>query len=89
MLVIGGPATSAEDYYEGVDPGFSAPSGDLSILPADSRFMRVFDGGCVVTGGVPGPDGFMYFTDITISGACKDEDGYVEARHIWRYDPIS
>lgn len=91
-IFIGATATlAAEGFYEGVDPGFPAPTGDPSVLPPDSKLMRVFDGGCVLTEGIaPGPDGFMYFTDITISGPCKDKTGtYVQAGNIWRYDPKS
>jgi gluconolactonase len=51
--------------------------------------MKVFDGGCVLTEGVAaGPDGFMYFSDITFTSMCEDESGkYPQAGHIWKYDP--
>jgi len=76
-------------YFEGEDAGFPAPEGEASVLPADAKLMKVFDGGCVLTEGVAaGPDGFMYFSDITFTSLCKDESGkFVQAGNIWKYDP--
>jgi gluconolactonase len=78
-------------YYEGVDSGFPAPTGDSAFIPAGSRLMRVFDGGCILTEGVAaGHDGYMYFSDITFTAACPDSSGlYAQAGNIWRYDPKS
>jgi len=78
-------------YYAGVDSGFPAPTGDASVLPAGSKLMRVFDGGCILTEGVAaGHDGYMYFSDITFTKFCKDPSGlYNQAGNIWRYDPKS
>jgi gluconolactonase len=75
--------------FEGEDAGFPAPEGDASVLPADSKLMKVFDGGCVLTEGVAaGADGFMYFSDITFTSLCKDDSGkYPQAGNIWKYDP--
>src|SRR5262245_26451338 len=71
------------------DPGFPAPTGDPSILPAGAKLDRIFDGGCVLTEGVAaGHDGMMYFSDITFTSACKDPSGkYPQAGNIWKYDP--
>ena len=82
-------APSHAQLFEGQDAGFPAPEGDTSVLPADSKLMKVFDGGCVLTEGVAaGPDGFMYFSDITFTSLCKDESGkYPQAGNIWKYDP--
>ncbi len=82
-------APSHAQLFEGKDAGFPAPEGDASVLPADSKLMKVFDGGCVLTEGVAaGPDGFMYFSDITFTSLCKDESGkYPQAGNIWKYDP--
>ena len=76
-------------YFEGEEAGFPAPGGEASVLPADSKLMKVFDGGCVLTEGVAaGPDGFMYFSDITFTSLCKDESGkFPQAGNIWKYDP--
>jgi gluconolactonase len=84
-------ASDAADFYQGVDSGFPAPAGDPGVLPPDSRLMRVWDGGCVLSEGVAaGHDGFMYFSDITFTSLCKDESGrYLQAGNIWRYDPVS
>jgi gluconolactonase len=75
--------------FEGENAGFPAPEGDASVLPADSKLMKVFDGGCVLTEGVAaGHDGMMYFSDITFTSMCKDESGkYPQAGNIWKYDP--
>lgn len=77
--------------FEGTDSGFPAPEGDASVLPADSKLMRLWDGGCVLTEGVAaGHDGFMYFSDITFTSLCKDPAGlYPQAGNIWKYDPAT
>lgn len=81
-------AAQAQGFFAGEDAGFPAPEGDPSVLPEGSKLMRVFDGGCVLTEGVAaGHDGFMYFSDITFTSMCRDENGFAEAGHIWRYDP--
>jgi gluconolactonase len=80
---------SDAQLFEGKDAGFPAPEGDASVLPADSKLMKVFDGACVLTEGVAaGHDGMMYFSDITFTSRCKDESGkYPQAGNIWKYDP--
>ena len=82
-------APSFAQFFEGEDAGFPAPAGDASVLPADSKLMRVFDEGCVLTEGVAAsPDGNMYFSDITFTSICKDESGkFLQAGNIWKYDP--
>ena len=79
------------DFFAGTDSGFPAPEADASVLPADSKLMRLWDGGCVLTEGVAaGHDGFMYFSDITFTSLCKDSSGlYPQAGNIWKYDPAS
>jgi len=81
----------AQIFYEGVDSGFQAPSGDTNVLPAGSKLMRLWDGGCALTEGVAaGHDGYMYFSDITFTKFCKDPTNtYLQAGNIWRYDPRS
>lgn len=71
------------------DPGFPAPTGDPSVLPAGAKLDRVFDGGCMLTEGVAtSPDGMVYFSDITFTKFCKDPSGkYLQAGNIWKYDP--
>jgi len=64
------------------------PTGDPSIISPEARLEKLFEGGCVLTEGVAaGPDGMMYFSDITFTFRCKDQKGAMEAGHIWRYDP--
>jgi len=73
------------------DPGFPAPTGDQSVLPAGAKLDRVFDGGCTLTEGVAtSPDGMVYFSDITFTQRCKDPSGkWAQAGDIWKYDPKS
>ena len=82
-------SASFAQAFEGEDAGFAAPQGDASVLPADSKLMRLFDDGCVLTEGVAaGHDGMMYFSDITFTSLCKDESGkFLQAGNIWKYDP--
>lgn len=88
-LTLGSEVASSADFFEGVDSGFAAPTGDPSVLPDGAKLMRLFDGGCVTTEGVAaGHDGYLYFSDITFTSRCQDETGlYPQAGHIWRYDP--
>jgi gluconolactonase len=52
---------------------------------------RLFDGACRLSEGIAtGPDGMVYFSDITFSALCKDPSGkYPQAGNIWKYDPKS
>ena len=64
-----------------------APAAD-AIVPADAKLEKLFDGGCTLTEGVAvAPDGRVYFSDITFTFICRDEEGFREAGHIWRFDP--
>jgi gluconolactonase len=89
-LQLASPAL-AQELFAGEDAGFPAPEGDPSVLPEDSKLMKVFDGGCVLTEGVAaGDDGAMYFSDITFTSMCKDDsDKFLQAGNIWKYDPKS
>jgi gluconolactonase len=82
-------SASYAQFFEGEEAGFPAPEGDASVLPADSKLMKLFDDGCVLTEGVAAAhDGMMYFSDITFTSMCKDESGkYPQAGNIWKYDP--
>jgi gluconolactonase len=73
------------------DPGFPAPTGDPSFVPAGAKLERVFEGGCVLTEGVAaGHDGMIYFSDITFTKFCKDPSGkFLQAGNIWKLDPKS
>lgn len=82
-LVLAAGAASA------ADPGFPAPIGDRSLVPAGARLDRIFDGGCILTEGVAaGHDGMVYFSDITFTRFCKDPSGkFMQAGNIWKYNP--
>jgi gluconolactonase len=71
------------------DPGFPAPNGDPSVLPAGAKLDRVFGGACALTEGVAtSPQGMVYFSDITFTTLCKDASGkFAQAGNIWQYDP--
>jgi len=92
ILALGLAVTSvpASAQEEGEDPGFPEPTGDESILPEGATLERVFDGGCVLTEGpAAGPDGYIYFSDITFTEQCPAENGSLQAGVIYRYDPES
>ncbi|MGH3146653.1 MAG: SMP-30/gluconolactonase/LRE family protein, partial [Rubrobacter sp.] len=92
LTLVSVVAFAQEDSGQGgQDPGFSAPEGDGAILQEGAELERVFDGGCVLTEGpAAGPDGYIYFTDITFTEQCRAEDGtYAQAGVIYRYDPES
>lgn len=96
MLVLGlglgaGTSARAEVFFAGTDSGFPAPTGDPAVLPAGAKLQRVFDAGCVLTEGVTaGPDGYVYFSDLTFTALCKGPDGHsLQAGNILRYDPHS
>ncbi len=62
------------------------PFGDPAYISTDARLEMVFNEGLALTESpAEGPDGMIYFSDITFSSAAGP-DG-VEAGHIWRYDP--
>jgi gluconolactonase len=87
IVAIGFLAAAGGAWAE--DPGFPAPTGDTNVLPAGVKLDRLFDGACRLTEGVAtGPDGMVYFSDITFSALCKDPSGkYPQAGNIWKYDP--
>src|SRR2546430_14590286 len=89
LLLLAGRALTTS--ARAVDPGFPAPTGDPSIVPAGAHLDRIWDGGCVLTEGVSaGHDGMIYFSDITFSRFCKDPSGkFIQAGNIWRYNPKS
>ncbi|AWT59601.1 MAG: Gluconolactonase [Candidatus Moanabacter tarae] len=63
---------------------------DEGIVPKGAELENVFGGGCVLTEGVAvAPDGMVYFSDITFSSVCRDENGAIEAGHIWKFNPLT
>lgn len=57
-------------------------NGNLSpILDSNSKLELLFDGGFFTEGPAVGPDGFVYFSDITFTASSG-----MQAGHIWKYD---
>ncbi len=56
----------------------------LGIVPDGAQLEILFDGGFFLEGPAYGPDGNIYFSDITIT-----DKSDMQAGHIWRYDPSS
>jgi len=54
------------------------------IVPSSSQLELLFDGGYFLEGPAHGPDGYIYFSDVT-----DTEGSNMQAGHIWRYDPES
>ena len=52
------------------------------ILIPDAKLEVLFDGGFFTEGPAMGPDGFVYFSDITFT-----KNSGMQAGHIWKYDP--
>lgn len=73
---------SASVYAQ--EPG--PPSGDPAFIAPDARLETLFNSGLALTESpAEGPDGMIYFSDITFTASATDVG--VEAGHIWRYDP--
>ncbi len=56
-------------------------SDNTPILDKNSKLELLFDGGFFTEGPAVGPDGFVYFSDITFT-----ENSGMQAGHIWKYD---
>ena len=64
------------------------PFGDTQYISPEARLERLFNDGLVLTESpAEGPDGLIYFSDITFTTSAVP-DG-VEAGHFWRFDPQS
>lgn len=64
--------------------GQDTVSGDSSIVIPGSRIELIFDGAYFTEGPAVGPDGSVYFSDITVTYQTD-----MEAGHIWRFDPTT
>jgi gluconolactonase len=74
VLVVGSTGTSSLQAGE--------------IVAEGAKLEKLFDSGCVLTEGcASAPDGTIYFSDITFSHICRDDRGFIEAGHIWKFDP--
>jgi len=72
------------NHAQEIDP----PYGDPEFISSDARLEMVFNEGLALTESpAEGPDGMIYFSDITFTTSAGPNG--VEAGHIWRYDPNS
>lgn len=59
------------------------------IVPADAKLEKLFESRVLTEGVSVAPDGMVYFSEITFSHVARDEQGAIEAGHIWKYDPAN
>jgi len=59
------------------------------ILLPDARLEKLFEARVLTEGVAVAPDGQVYFSEITFSHVARDEQGAIEAGHIWRFDPAT
>lgn len=57
------------------------------IVPADAKLEKLFESKVLTEGVAAGPDGMLYFSEITFSHVARDDHGAIEAGHIWKFDP--
>lgn len=57
---------------------------ESEIVPENAKLELLFDGGFFTEGPAVGPDGLVYFSDITETARSG-----MQAGHIWRHDPSS
>ncbi|MFN0021252.1 MAG: SMP-30/gluconolactonase/LRE family protein [Pirellulaceae bacterium] len=59
------------------------------IVPEGAKVELLFESKGLTEGCTAGPDGMIYFSEITFSHISKDEKGAIEAGHIWKFDPTT
>lgn len=59
------------------------------IVPPDAKVEKIFESQYLTEGVCAGPDGLIYFSEITFSHLSKNDRGEIEAGHIWRFDPAT
>jgi len=62
----------------------SAGNASAQFFPAGARLEKLYDGGHLTEGAAAGPDGAVYFSDITLTSETS-----MQAGHILRYDPAT
>jgi len=62
---------------------------DVPIVPAGAQVEKLFESRVLTEGVSVAPDGMVYFSEITFSHVSRDEQGAIEAGHIWKYDPTT
>lgn len=60
-----------------------------SIVPAGAVIEKLFEGHVLTEGVCVAPDGLVYFSEITFSHKSRDQNGAIEAGHIWKFDPAT
>ncbi len=67
---------------------FSAPVfAEEPIVPPGAQVEKLFESRVLTEGVCVAPDGMVYFSEITFSHVARDEQGVIEAGHIWKFDP--
>ncbi len=61
--------------------------GEDPIVPPDAKLEKLFESRVLTEGVSVAPDGMVYFSEITFSHVARDEQGAIEAGHIWKFDP--
>ncbi len=59
------------------------------IVPTDAKLEKLFESRVLTEGVAVAPDGMVYFSEITFSHVARDENGAIEAGHIWKFDPTT
>jgi gluconolactonase len=59
------------------------------IVPPDAKVDLLFESHVLTEGVSVAPDGMVYFSEITFSHVARDENGAIEAGHIWKFDPAT
>ncbi len=59
------------------------------IVPADAKLEKLFESRVLTEGVSVATDGMVYFSEITFSHMARDENGAIEAGHIWKFDPAT
>ena len=72
----------------GLAPGAAWAQAGPLLLP-DAKLEKLFEGRVLTEGVAVAPDGQVYFSEITFSHVARDEQGAIEAGHIWRFDPTT
>lgn len=59
------------------------------IVPPGATVEKLFESKALTEGVCVAPDGMVYFSEITFSHTTRDENGFIEAGHIWKFDPAT
>ena len=80
IFMTAAPSRAASEKMQ-----FPAPVGTSDIVKEGSIFERIYGDGCFTEGVTAGYDGYIYFSDITLTQGCKE--GGIQAGAILRYNP--